>query len=142
MARQINAATMVANWTKGIQGAGQKWTAGIDNPRQEPNANPAAATTNWEAGVAAGAPAYTAALSNPQFLQLWRAGAKAKVASFTGSGQARAQNYAKSAEALAPMIAQALSSLGPKGPRGTNTARSTAFQTAMHALRGRAKGRI
>lgn len=142
MARQINAQTMVANWTKGIQAAGPKWTAGIDNPRTDPNANPAAATANWEAGVAAGAPAYTAALANPAYVQLWRSGAKAKVASFTGSGVARAQNYAKAADALAPMISQAMSALPAKGPRGSNIQRSTAFQTAMHALKGRAKGRI
>lgn len=141
MARQISAQTMAANWSKGIAAAGPKWTAGIDNPRSDPNANPSGNSANWQAGVAAAAPTYEAAISSSAYLPAWKAGAKAKVSSFTGSGAARAANFAASAAKLAPMINTAMSGLPAKGPKGTNIQRAVSFATAMHAQKGQARAK-
>lgn len=139
MARTLSADAMSTAWATGVGGAGTKWTNGISNPRQAPNANPAQNTANWQTGVADAAPTYEAAISSSNYVPAWQAGAKAKVASYTGSGSARKANYAAAAAKLVPLINQALTTLPPKGPKGTNTARSTAFQTAMHAVKGQAR---
>lgn len=141
MARQISAQTMADNWAKGISNAGTKWTSGIDNPRSDPNANPGQNTQNWQQGVAAAAPTYQDAISSPAYVPAWKAGAKAKVSSFTGSGNARKANFAAAAAKLVPMINTAMSGLPAKGPKGTNIQRSVAFATAMHAQKGQARAK-
>lgn len=141
MARQLSAATMAANWQKGVGAAGVTWTGGIANPRQNPNANPQQNASNWVAGVSNGEPAYLAGISNPNFMSNWQNGAKNKQASYTGSGAAKVANFAAAAARLVPMITQSMSALPAKGPKGTNTQRSTAFQQAMHALKGQGKGK-
>lgn len=135
----INPTTMAANWSKGVAAAGASWLQGVENPRALPNANPQQNASNWLAGVQQAQPAYVAGVSSPNYLTRLDAGAKAKQGSYTGSGQAHAADFASSANKLAPMIQTALASLPPKGPRGTNTARSDAFQTAMHAQKGQGK---
>jgi hypothetical protein len=135
----VNPQTMAANWTKGVAAAGSKWLTGIENPRALPNANPQQNAQNWLAGVEQAQPAYIAGVSSPNYLTRLDAGAKAKQGSYTGAAQTHAADFASSAQRLAPMIQQALSNLPPKGPKGTNTQRSTAFQEAMHAQKGQGK---
>ena len=135
----VNATTMAANWTKGVAAAGAKWLTGVESPRQLPNANPQAAANNWTAGVQAAQPLYIAGLSNPNYLTRLDAGAKAKQGSYTGAATTHAADFQSSANKLVGMIASALQSLPPKGPPGTNSGRSTAFQEAMHALKGQGK---
>ena len=137
----VNAQTMSANWSKGVAAAGTKWFAGVENPRVLPNANPQGNAANWLAGVQAAQPAYVSGVSDPNYLTRLDAGAKAKQGSYTGAAQTHAADFAASATKLTGMIAQALSQLPPKGPAGTNSSRSTAFQEAMHALKGQGKAR-
>ena len=136
---QIDPNAMATAWSAGVAAGGAKWLAGIKSPRVLPNANPAANAANWLAGVTAGEPAYVAGVSGPNYLTSLEAGATAKQGSFTGSGAARKANAVSSFTKLAPLIQQARAALPPKGPKGTNTARATAFATAMHALKGQAK---
>lgn len=134
---QINPATMATNWAQGVGSAGAKWQNGVRSPRRLPNADPSANVANWQTGVAAAGPKLQAALSDPSYLTNLDAGVGAKVSSYTGSGTTRKANAQAGFSKVAPMISSALSSLPPKGPKGTNTARSTAFQQAMHDQKGK-----
>lgn len=138
---RLNAQTMADNWAKGMNGAGANWTAGINAPRNNPNADPAKNTANWQAGVANAGPRFNAGISSPDFMVKWQNGAKNKVASFTGAGNASKATYTTAAGKVANMITQSLANLPAKGPAGTNTGRSTAFQEAMHALKGQGRAR-
>ena len=135
----INPTSMTSNWTKGVTGAGAKWFAGIENPRALPNANPTQNANNWLAGVQQAQPAYIAGVSNPNYLTRLDNGAKAKQGSYSGAGTAHAADYGSSAPKLATMIQTSLASMPPKGPSGTNSGRSTAFQESMHAQKGQGK---
>jgi hypothetical protein len=132
----INPTTMADNWAARISQSGQRWLNGIKAPRVLPNSNPSAAGSNWTAGVTAAEPSYVAGMSAPDYLTNLEAGATAKQASYTGSGAAKKARALNAFTKVAPMIKAALATLPPKGPPGTNTARSTAFQAAMHAQRG------
>jgi len=136
MARTLNAQAAAQKWAQRVAASGATWQAGFTNYRAAPNANPAQNTANWQQGVAAAAPKFEAAISSAQYLSDWQAGAKNKVQSYTNSGQAhQAKAAAGFAKAFA-MITQALSQLPPKGRKGTNAARATAFAEAMHAQKG------
>lgn len=135
----INPTTMASNWQKGVAASGAKWLAGVENPRHLPNANPQANAANWLAGVQQAQPSYVAGVSAPDYLTRLDTGAKAKQASYTTAAQTHLADFSASATKLAPMIQHALSTLPAKGPRGTNSGRSTAFQEAMHAQKGQAK---
>jgi hypothetical protein len=137
----VNAATMASNWQKGVAAAGSKWLAGVENPRALPNANPQNNASNWLAGVQQAQPRYISGVSDPNYLTRLDTGAKAKQGSYTGAAQTHAADFSTSANKLVGMIAQAVSQLPPKGPAGTNSQRSTAFQEAMHALRGQGRAR-
>lgn len=141
MARNLDPAAAAQAWASRVGQSGAKWSGGIANPRRNPNADPAAMTANWAAGVAAAQPAYSAGVSNSNFVAKWQAGAKAKQASYTGAGAAHQQVMQAALAKVFPMITQASSSLPPKGPAGTNSARAQAFGEAMHALKGQGKAR-
>lgn len=135
----IDANAMTTAWSAGLQRSGGRWLSGIRSPRELPNANPDANVTNYLTRTAAAGPALKAGITSPNYLTRLEAGAQAKQASFTGAGQAHAADFGSSAQKLATIIGDARANLPPKGPRGTNTARSTAFQEAMHAKKGQAK---
>ena len=132
----INPQTMADNWATRIAQSGQKWLNGIKSPRHLPNANPTENANNWIAGVTAAKPQFQSGISAPDYLTNLEAGATAKQSSYTGSGTAKKARALNSFTKVAPMIKAALAALPPKGPAGTNTARSTAFQEAMHKLKG------
>src|ERR1019366_3158191 len=128
----VNPTTMAANWAKGVGVSGAKWIAGVESPRNLPNADPVRNTSNWTSGVAAAAPLYNAGISNPAYLDRLDKGAKAKQGSYTGSGTAHQADALSSFEKLAPIIQAGVNALPPKGPRGTNEGRSSAFAQYMH----------
>jgi hypothetical protein len=131
-----NPTTMANNWASRVAASGTAWLNGINSPRRLPNANPAAATSNWTAGVAGAAKTYEAGISGPNYLANLSAGATAKQASYTGSGNAKKANAQAAFTKVAAAIDAILPTLPARGPAGTNTARSTAFQEAMHARKG------
>lgn len=131
-----NPATMTTNWTTRVAASGTTWLNGINSPRRLPNANPTLNADNWSAGVAAAKPTYTAGISSPNYLTNLAAGATAKQSSYTGSGNAKKANALAAFTKVAAAIDQILPTLPARGPAGTNTARSTAFQEAMHAKKG------
>lgn len=132
----VNATTMADNWSSGVQRSGAKWQSGSKSPRRLPNADPAANVASWQTGVQGAGPKMQAALSDPSYLTNLEAGVTAKVSSYTGSGTARKANALKGFQKSAAMVEKALANLPPKGPAGTNSGRSTAFQEAMHAQKG------
>lgn len=135
-----NPTTMANNWATRVAQSGTTWLNGIKSPRRLPNADPAKNMTNWQAGVAGAGPTYEKGVSSPNYLPDLEAGATAKQASYTGSGNAKKANAQAAFTKVAAMIDSVLPTLPAKGPKGTNTARSTAFQEAMHAKKG--QGRV
>jgi hypothetical protein len=132
----INPQNMASRWQNGVAAAGARWLAGIKSPRALPNANPTQNAANWQAGVAGAVPKYEHNISGAGYLTRLENGATAKQGSYTGSGAAHASDMLSSAQKIATAIEQIVPTLPRKGPRGTNTGRSTAFQDAMHARRG------
>lgn len=136
---QLDPNAAATAWAAGMGRSGANWLKGIRSPRNIPNADPTKNTANYLAGVAAAGPSFSAGISSPRYLQRLEDGASAKQASFTGAGAAHQADYNSAATKLFPLITNALATLPPRGPRGTNSGRSTAFQEAMHAQRGNAK---
>jgi len=132
----INPQNATTRWQNGVAGAGGRWLAGIKSPRALPNANPARNATNWQAGVAQALNKFQTNISSPHYLTRLENGATAKQGSYTGSGAAHASDMLSAITKVAAAIEQVLPTLPAKGPRGTNIARSTAFQEAMHAKKG------
>lgn len=132
----INPTNMATRWQSGVASAGARWLTGIKSPRILPNHNPTQNAANWQSGVATAVPKYERNITGAAYLTRLEAGATAKQGSYTGSGAAHQADFQSAATKIATAVEQALASLPPKGPRGTNTGRSTAFQEAMHAKRG------
>lgn len=132
----INPQNMATRWQSGVAASGARWLAGVKSPRVLPNANPTSNAANWQAGVATAVPKYERNTTGPTYLTRLEAGATAKQGSYTGSGAAHQADFLSSATKVAQAVEQAINGLPPKGPRGTNTGRSTAFQEAMHAKKG------
>jgi hypothetical protein len=131
-----NPTNMASRWASGVSAGGARWLAGIKAPRRLPNADPTKNGANWQTGVATAVPKYEKGITGAAYLTRLENGATAKQGSFTGSGAAHQADFHSSATKIAAAIDHAVSSLPPKGPRGTNIGRSTAFQEAMHAHRG------
>jgi hypothetical protein len=132
----INPQNMAARWQSGVAAGGARWLAGLKSPRRMPDANPTQRAANWQAGVATAVAKFEKNTTGPTFLTRLENGATAKQGSYTGAGTAHQADFLASAGKLATAIETAVGALPPKGPRGTNTGRSTAFQEAMHAKRG------
>jgi hypothetical protein len=132
----INPTNMATRWASGVSAGGARWLAGIKSPRRLPNADPARNGANWQTGVATAVPKYEKGITGTAYLTRLENGATAKQGSFTGAGAAHQADFQSAATKIATAVEQALSTLPPKGPRGTNIGRSTAFQEAMHARRG------
>ena len=132
----INPQNATTRWQNGVAGAGARWLTGIKSPRALPNANPTRNAANWQAGVAQAVSKFERNISSPHYLTRLENGATAKQGSYTGSGAAHSADMLSSMTKVAAAIEQVLPTLPAKGPRGTNTARSTAFQEAMHSKRG------
>lgn len=136
-------ATALANWQKGVSGAGQKWATGYQNPRRDPFASAAAAVANWQQAVSspAAAAAFVSGLSNVN--------QAAVVATVTGPGMTKytssATNKPAKAQAFFSTFLPKLSNIvtqlnnsNPKGPRGSaqNLTRLTTYIQAVAATRG------
>lgn len=132
----LDPATAASNWSQRVSQSGTKFVAGVQKPRRLPNADPAKNTASWTQGVAQAAPTFQAAISAPDYLTKLEAGATTKVGNYTAAG-ARSKGNAQAAfSKVFPAIQGIVASLPARGPVGTNGARSTQMQEALHALRG------
>ena len=138
---QVNAATMAANWTKGVQGNSAKWLNKYLNPKSLFNANPAQAQQAWQAGV-------TAALAANSY-QTGLAAADPAVAAanattygatnYANSGTAKAYKYQRKSAALAQAISTVAAQVNsmPKGKGANNINRMVAWANGMAAYKGK-----
>lgn len=132
----INPQQATTRWQNGVAANTARWLAGIKAPRRLPNANPVQNAANWQAGVAGAVTKFEHNTTGQPYLTRLENGATAKQASYGGSGAAHAPDMLSSMTKIAAAIEAVLPTLPAKGPRGTNTGRSTAFQEAMHQRRG------
>lgn len=137
----VNAASMAANWSKGVAAAAQKYVQGATNPRRLFNADPSAAQASWQAGIndAIGRNAYAAGLSatdlNAMATNITNLGGPR----YAQSGTQKAQKFTAKTPALSAAISSAQQSIQnmPRDTTANRIARSQAFQTAMAAFRGK-----
>lgn len=132
----INPANMANNWAAKVAQSGTTWLNGVKSPRRLPNADPTKNAADWIANVTAAQPQFIAGISAADYLPKLEAGATAKQSSYSGAGAAHKAQAQQAFTKVAAAIESILPTLPARGPAGTNSARSTAFQTAMHAKKG------
>ena len=142
---QVSSATMLANWTAGLQSPTnqQKLVAKYLAPKRAFNADPAGAQVSYQAGVtrAIAAGKYAAGMANANLQQAATNMQTYGGANWSASGTSKAYKYA----AVAPALAQAISSVQqtvnamPKGRGPNNLARMTAWYNGMSAYYGKIK---
>lgn len=136
-----------AAWQQGMQGAGQAYIQGCQNPKQDPIA--AASTPQASANYIAGINRSEAAGLRVAGLQKagtqgWLAGVTGKgAAALASAGQRKLNQYTQAMQSLAPVhdqMRQAAAGVqGPKGP-GTAIAKVTAALQVLMAAGRRNRG--
>lgn len=125
-------------WVSGMQGAGQRYSDGVDSVSTNPAAKAAAAVDTWATNVANSRDRFVRGL-NAVSLESWKAAAKAG-ASNLGSGASRKQDKFLSAtqrnfQNMASVVSQVDSM--PKSTYADRRARALAFMDGMHQKSGR-----
>jgi len=138
---QVSAATMAANWPKGIAANSQKWLNKYLNPRALFNANPAAAQASWQSGIndAMSRNAYQTGLAAADPAAAATAASTYGVNNYSQSGTNKAIKYARKTNSLAAALNQVLSTVGamPRGRGANNQARMLAWSNGMTAYKGK-----
>lgn len=127
------------NWAQGYSNAGANLAAGVNNPTRDPTQAAIAAKDSMLAGInqAVQSGAWASGLQRAG-LAGWQQGMKAYaqtgLATKAQKGQPR---YAAFAQSYGPAITAQASSLPPRGPAGTNQARSAQINDWAHSQRGK-----
>jgi len=142
---QVNAATMTANWSAGLQNPTnqQKLINKYLNPKALFNANPAAAQVSWNAGItrAIAANKYAngmaAADTNQAATNMQQYGG----ANWSQAGTSKKYKYQAVSQALATAISAVMATVSamPKGRGANNQARMMAWFNGMSAYYGKIK---
>ena len=141
----INPATMLANWTAGLQSPTNqaKLINKYLNPRALFNANPTAAQTSYAAGVtrAIQANKYANGMANANVNQAATNMQQYGGANWSAAGSSKAYKYQAIATALAAAETQVLATVNalPKGKGANNQARMMAWYNGMSAYYGKIK---
>jgi len=136
--QSVNAATMVSGWQTGVARSGAKWAAGTLNPRRAFNASPQQNGANWAAGVAAAQPRYVAGLTNVNLAAMEASINANGIPRYAAAAQSKVAKFQAKSAALAGAITAALAGLpADRSTTKARIARSTAFQTAMAANKGK-----
>jgi len=137
----VNAASMAANWSKGVAGAAQKYVQGATNPRRLFNADPAGSQSSWANGVnnALTNNRYANGLSSTDLNQMATNITNFGGARYAQAGTAKAAKFTAKSSGLAAAISSAQQSIAnmPRDTPQARIARSQAFQTAMLAFKGK-----
>lgn len=136
MAVKANATDAAAAWVSGMQGAGAKYTAGVQAVKIAPGTLAAAAADTWAANVAQAKPKFqrnVAAVS----LSQWQDAAVNKGAGRLSSGATAAQpKMAAFMQKFIPQLGNIVGSLPPRGQFEQNINRLTTYLQAVHATKG------
>jgi hypothetical protein len=141
----VNPATMLANWTAGLQNPTnqQKLINKYNNPKVAFNANPAQAQAAWQTGItrAISANKYANGMANANLNQASANMTNYGGANWSASGTSKAYKYQAIATALAAAIntVRATVAAMPKGKGANNQARMNAWFTGMSAYYGKIK---
>ena len=141
----INPATMLANWTAGLQNPTnqQKLINKYNNPKAAFNANPAQSQTAWQTGItrAIGANKYANGMANANLNQASLNMTNYGGANWSQAGTSKAYKYQAVAAALASAITAVKATVAamPKGKGANNNARMLAWANGMAAYYGKIK---
>lgn len=124
-------AAVAAKWVRGMQGAGQAITDGVNAVTTAPGASAARQVNAYTAGVQQNAQKWATRVASVS-LQEWRDAMINKGANRVGTGASAAEGKMANAMAqLLPAIDSIKASLPPRGDLQQNIARSVAFQQKM-----------
>jgi len=136
MAVKADPTTAAAAWVTGMQGAGTKYTAGVNAVRTAPGQLAAAAAPLWAQNVAAAQNKF-AANSAKVSLQAWQSAASTKGAPRLGTGATAAQpKFQAFMQSFLPVLTNVVNSLPARGTYAQNTQRFLAYADALHAQAG------
>ena len=142
---QVNAQTMLANWTAGLQNPTnqQKLINKYNNPKRAFNADPAGAQQAYSTGVtrAIQANKYASGMANADLNKASANMTQYGGANWGAAGTAKAYKYAAVAPALAAAISAVSATVASmnKGRGANNQARMNAWFTGMSAYYGKIK---
>lgn len=132
-----DAASVTSKWSQRAQAAGQAYTDGVKNPRNDWATATAGASDNWGQGV-------QAAVSDGRFskgvqaagTQAWASGAVNKGATRYGPGVAASTNKFQTGVSKFLQVLQGVT-LPPRGPKGSpqNLQRTAAVATALRTAK-------
>lgn len=134
MAKTLKTAQQAAaNWLSGMQNVTAKVTQGVQAVQTAPGQAAAAAQSSYLQGVNANVGKWAQNVAAVP-LSTWQQAMITKGAPRMASGAQAAQGkYTAAAQTNQSRIAAAIASLPPRGPKGSNNARSAGFADAMHA---------
>jgi len=136
MAVKANATDAAAAWVTGMNGAGTKYTAGVNAVKVAPGQLAAAASALWASNVAAAVNKF-ATNSAKVSLSTWQTAAINKGAPRLGTGATAAQpKFAAFMTSFLPAMGNIVNGLPPKGSYEQNKARFLAYSDALHAAAG------
>lgn len=142
---QVNAQTMLANWTAGLQNPTnqQKLINKYNNPKRAFNADPAGAQQAYSTGVtrAIQANKYASGMANADLNKASANMTQYGGANWGAAGTAKAYKYAAVAPALAAAISAVSATVASmnKGRGANNQARMLAWFNGMSAYYGKIK---
>jgi hypothetical protein len=127
-------------WGTGVGRSGQKWSANYIAAGVQIFQKAAASVGNWQAAVSQqqAADNFVKGLNAVNFAQVQATVAGAGQGKYTASGSTKQAKYAAFAQIFAPKLSQIVSSLPPRGPRGSaqNRTRLNQLLDAVAATRG------
>lgn len=136
MAVKANPTDAANAWVTGMQGAGAKYTAGVQAVKVSPGQLASAAASRWAANVAQ-AQAKFAQNTAKVTLSSWQEAAVNKGAPRLGTGATAAQpKFAAFMTSFLPKLSSIVSSLPAGGSFEANLQRFTAYAQALHSAAG------
>lgn len=136
MAVKANPTDAAAAWVTGMQGAGAKYTAGVQAVKVAPGQLAAAAAPLWAANVAAAQPKFAANVAKVSLTD-WQNAAAVKGAPRLGTGATAAQpKFASFMNNFLPKLTNVVNNLPAGGSYEQNKQRFLAYSDALHATAG------
>ena len=136
MSVKANATDAANAWVTGMQGAGTKYTAGVQAVKVAPGQLAAARSDFWAQQVAAAKSKFSSNVAKVTLGQ-WQEAAATKGAPRLGTGASAAQpKFAAFMTSFLPQLATIVQSLPQGGTYEQNKQRFLAYADALHAKQG------
>jgi hypothetical protein len=136
MSVKANAADAAQAWVTAMQGAGTKYTAGINAVKVSPGQLAAAASGLWAQNVAASQQKFATKVASVT-LPAWQAAAINKGAPRLGTGATAAQPKMQAfMQSFLPTLTNIVNSLPAGGTFEQNMQRFQSYATSLHAAAG------